>query len=158
MSCMPTGPFDGGTWNDPTIINPVIINGKSTDLEVSGLRITNNVFIDDASAQALAKALCTHVQECMTITDVDIASVFKDCHGAEHVPGAQIPTCAQMEQAITQAVEPEVAATAPITSEATDLPTTLVGATRDQLLGRPDAYLQIGSYLVPAYYPATLNP
>lgn len=158
MSCMPTGPFDGGTWNDPTIINPVMINGKSTDLEVSGLRITNNVFIDDAAAQALAAQLCPHVGDCLDITNNDIAAVFKDCHGADHVPGANIPTCAQMEQAIAKAVEPEVAAAAPVTSEATDLPTTIVGATRDQLLGRPDAYLNIGGYLIPAYHPATLNP
>lgn len=158
MTCMPTGPFDGGTWNDPTIINPVLINGKSTDLEASGLRITNNVVIDDAAAQALAKQLCPHIGDCLDITADDIAAVFKDCNGADHVAGAKVPTCEQMQQAIAGAVEPNVAAAIPVTSENTDVPTIIVGATRDQILGRPDAYLNFGGYLIPAYYPAPVNP
>lgn len=37
-------------------------------------------------------------------TDEEIAAVFMDCAGVAHVPGAQLPTCEQMDQAITDAI------------------------------------------------------
>lgn len=158
MSCANTGPFYGGTWNDATIINPAMIGGKATDLEVSGLRLVNNVVIDESSARALAQALCPHMADCIEITAEQIAAVFTDCYGKPHTPNTAIPTCEQMNDAINAAIIHDVANGLPVTTEGEDVPTTFIGASRDQLLARPDAYIKIGDYVVPAYVPVTVNP
>ena len=154
MSCTNTGPFDGGTWNDSTFVNPTIMGGTAINTELSGANLTGSVQIDDNVAQQLAAFLCPYVAECVSFSAEEIAAVFKDCHGSAHVPDAQIPTCTEMDTAIEEATKPVVATTIPSVTDATDevdLPTIIVGKQRDQLLGRPDAWLKWGDYLIPAY-------
>lgn len=154
MSCTNTGPFDGGTWIDSIIRTPEISGGTVTGSELSGVSLTGSVKVDDAVAKQLAQFLCEYVKGCVEFPAEDVAAVFKDCAGKAHVPNAQVPTCAEMQEAIAEAVEPVVASESPQVTEATvenDVPTTIVGSFRDQLLGRPAAYLKVGKYLIPAY-------
>ena len=142
---------------DPMIDSEKIYNvifEKEDELELENDTPSGSVQIDDNVAKQLAAFLCPYVAECVSFAAEEIAAVFKDCHGSAHVPDAQIPTCTEMDTAIEEATKPVVATAIPSVTDATDevdLPTIIVGKQRDQLLGRPDAWLKWGDYLIPAY-------
>lgn len=52
MSCSNTGPFDGGTYNDPHVTNPTVTGGEFTNPSVKG-----GVTLDRAAATAILNAL-----------------------------------------------------------------------------------------------------
>jgi hypothetical protein len=79
-----------------------------------------------------------------------IAALFQTCAGSPHEPGNTIPTCAEMGEAIEEALQFEACAFAPATSEAAELPTTLYGG-RAALLGAPVGFLNVGGYRIPHY-------
>lgn len=79
-----------------------------------------------------------------------IAALFQTCAGSPHEPGNTIPTCAEMAEAIEEAVAFEACEFPPQTSEASELPTTLYGG-RAALLGAPVGFLDIGGFRVPHY-------
>lgn len=149
MICETPNGGDGGTFTNTTLVNPNIMGGELTNVSLSG-----KVMLDSATAQELAVQLCPYVSGCVSFDASEVASVFKDCKGAVHQPEAAIPTCEQMTAAINAAVAPSVAVGKPGKAEDTgahELPVTVVGKSREQLLGEPHEYLQIGGYLIPAY-------
>lgn len=79
-----------------------------------------------------------------------IAALFQTCAGSPHEPGNMIPTCAEMGDAIDEALQFAACAFLPPTSEAAELPTTLYGG-RAALLGAPVGFLNIGGYRIPHY-------
>lgn len=79
-----------------------------------------------------------------------IAALFQTCAGSPHEPGNTIPTCAEMGDAIEEALQFEACAFPPPTSESTELPTTLYGG-RGALLGAPVGFLDIGGFRIPHY-------
>lgn len=79
-----------------------------------------------------------------------VAAVFRDCAGQPHVAGAQLPTCAQLQEAIAVSRLTITGANPPTTTENPTLPTTLHGG-RDALLGRPIGWVNVGGYVLPYY-------
>jgi hypothetical protein len=79
-----------------------------------------------------------------------IAALFQTCAGSPHEPGNTIPTCAEMGEAIEEALQFEPCVFPPPMSEAAELPTTLYGG-RAALLGMPVGFLDIGGFRVPHY-------
>lgn len=179
MSCTYEGPFTGGTWIDPIIVNPDVTGGTFVNGDFSNITITDNIVVDDAVARKLAEFLCDHIKKCVEFPAEDVAAVFKTCAGYAHVPNTPIPSCKEMTDAITATEDklnnaindvkeeltdlitdvatPDVATEVPEVRAATsvvNLPTSIVGVQRDQLLGRPATYLKWGDYLIPAYTPA----
>lgn len=57
MSCVDTGPFNGGVYNDPTVINPTITNGTATNIELKSSTISGGVTVDKTSAGNILQAL-----------------------------------------------------------------------------------------------------
>lgn len=57
MSCVDTGPFVGGVYNDPTVINPSITNGTATNVELRSSSITGGVNVDSITANQLMQAI-----------------------------------------------------------------------------------------------------
>lgn len=57
MSCTDSGPFDGGTYNDPVINNPVITGGESTGATLNNPSINGSVSLDTAAAQSILNAV-----------------------------------------------------------------------------------------------------
>lgn len=53
--------------------------------------------------------------------------------------------------AAMQEVTPQVAATGAPVTDGEELPTTVVGSGRDAVLGRPDQWIKIGEYVIPAF-------
>lgn len=79
-----------------------------------------------------------------------IAALFQTCAGSPHEPGNTIPTCAEMGEAIEEALQFAACAFPPATSETAELPTTLYGG-RAALLGAPVGFLNVGGYRIPHY-------
>lgn len=88
------------------------------------------------------------------LTLPQVAAVFTTCAGQAHVPGASVPTCAEMQAAIGPATGAArigiTGANPPVASENDTLPTTIYGA-RDGLLGRPIGWVNIGGYVLPYF-------
>lgn len=57
MSCVDTGPFNGGVYNDPTVINPSITNGTATNIELKSSSLTGGVTVDNTTATQLMQAI-----------------------------------------------------------------------------------------------------
>lgn len=57
MSCVDTGPFNGGVYNDPTVISPAVTGGTATGMELKGATLTGGVSLDATSATQLLSAL-----------------------------------------------------------------------------------------------------
>lgn len=163
-NCAPNGTMNGGTLTNTTIVNAEVTGGTITnsDIITSTLdrpEITGNVVLDTAAAESIAEQLCPHVGDCIEVAAEDIARVFKNCDGADHVPNALIPTCTQMNAAIADAVtalNPVPSTDVPTTTQASALPTTIVGTGRAALMGQPDTYFRRQGtdgkyYLIPAY-------
>ncbi len=113
MSCDYSGPFDGGTWLSPTVVDPEVTGGTVTNTELANVELTSNIAVDDAVAEKLANFLKPYMGA--TISAKKPGSTLPDENGA--------------------------------------LPTRLIGSNRDMLLGTPDAYIEFGDMLVPAYRP-----
>lgn len=107
MSCVDTGPFNGGVYNDPTVINPDITNGTATNIELKSATLTGGVSVDNTTANQLMQAI--------------------------------------------QEQNPVFLANNPKSSTGTDLPTTVVGEDRSELLGKPAGFVKFGAYMVPVY-------
>lgn len=149
MGCSNEGPFDGGTYVDPKIVN-----GTMQGTTLNNVSLTGNVVIDEAVAQRIVDAICPYINKCVELSQEEVAAVFKNCAGAAHVPAATIPTCEEMNDAIAEASIPVIVATTPTTTQVTGdnvLPTVIVGEERTQLLGKPTTYIKMGDYLIPAY-------
>lgn len=155
MGCSNTGPFDGGVWSNATIIDPTLNGGSVANSTLTNVTLSSNITIDDDVAQKITDAICPHVNKCVVFDETQVAAVFRNCSGVEHEPGAQIPTCNEMDQAIAEAMAPQISdALPPVTNPAEGdnvLPTTIVGTDRSQLLGKPNTYIVWGEYLIPAY-------
>ena len=61
MSCGNTGPFDGGTYNDPVVVNPEVTGGSFASPAVTG-----TVTLDAAAAASLLAALQELTPEAVT--------------------------------------------------------------------------------------------
>lgn len=107
MSCSDRGPFDGGTYNNPTIIAPEVTGGTAVGTTLDAGSITGGVTLDERSA-------------------ADIANVVFSAHK-------------------------NVSSQVPYKSEGLDLPTSIIGEDRTQVLGKPAGYIELGDYLVPVY-------
>lgn len=155
MGCSNTGPFDGGVWSNATILSPSVTGGTVANSTLTNVALTSNITIDDEVAQKITDAICPYVSRCVSFADDQVAAVFKTCAGTDHVPGAQIPTCTEMEQSIAEAMAPQITDALPAVSNPAEgdnvLPTTIVGTDRSQLLGKPNTYIVWGEYLIPAY-------
>lgn len=154
MGCSNEGPFNGGTYNNAVLVDPEISGGHVANSELVNIHLSQNVSVDDAVAQQLAQFLCQYIADCVSFPAETMAAVFTDCSGKAHTPGTAIPSCEDMNNAIANAVAPNLTTDKPGTTEAgeeCDMPTTIVGKDRTQLLGGPDAYIKIGDYLIPAY-------
>jgi hypothetical protein len=57
MSCVDTGPFNGGVYNDSTIINPDITKGTATNIEIKSSSLTGGVSVDNITANQLMQAI-----------------------------------------------------------------------------------------------------
>lgn len=57
MSCTDSGPFDGGTYNQPIVNDPQVTGGTFTNPKVSGAELTGNVTLDAAAAKAIMEAV-----------------------------------------------------------------------------------------------------
>ena len=102
MSCTDTGPFDGGTYNDPIVTNPEVTGGTFTNPSVSG-----TVTLTESAAQSLLAAL----------QELDPVAVTDD----------------------------------PLSNSGEDLPTDIIGEDRSVLMGKPAAFIKLGSYVIPVY-------
>lgn len=149
--CTNEGPFNGGTYNDIIANNPTINGGTLTGSELSNVILSNNITVSDSIAEQLAAAMCEYVKDCVEFPAEDVAAVFNDCGGKAHVPGAQLPTCEEMNAAITTAMIPNTVTAVPTSTTDASVPTVIVGEGREQLLGKPHAYIQWGDFLIPAY-------
>jgi hypothetical protein len=79
-----------------------------------------------------------------------IAALFRTCAGSPHAPGNNIPTCAEMGEAIEEALQFASCEHLPPVTESDALPTTLYGG-REALLGAPVGFLEVGGYRIPHY-------
>lgn len=153
MSC-DINNFDGGTWTNPTIIRPLVVEGEFNNPTISGANLTNNITLDAAVASQLASILCPEIASCVSFSADDVAAVFNDCNGKPQVPGAQLATCQDVEDAIASVMTPTFGTTQPAMQPAPadgSLPTDIMGESREFLLGKPATYIKFGEYLVPAY-------
>lgn len=109
-NCGGNMPIDGGTFRDstferPSIYDGKIYNSKASGLEVSSGSLVNGINIDGMTAVMLAEQLCEHIQKCLTFPDPDmnaIAAVFSRCDGTKHLVGNTIPTCGEMNEALSK--------------------------------------------------------
>lgn len=109
-NCNITGFLEGGKLVDPEISNPTIIGGTATNLTLNNATLEGTINIAADTAEALAGLLCQYLDDCLTIPAETIAGVFNTCAGAPHTAGANIPTCLEMNTAITTAVNEAVTA------------------------------------------------
>ncbi len=107
MSCVDTGPFNGGVYNDPTIINPSVTGGTASNVELKSATLTGGVSVDSTTAIQLLQAI--------------------------------------------QEQNPAFLSNKPQSSVGQDLPTTIVGEDRSELLGKPAGFVKFGAYMVPVY-------
>lgn len=149
MSCGDQYPVDGGTFNDIHISNPIITGGTASNMEISNIRLTENITMDASVAQQIAQSICEYVKSCVEFPPEQVAAVFRDCAGAAHVPNAQIPTCAEMTTAIETALNLPVSTGQPGYTEGGDIPTTIFGTGREVILGRPTAWLELNGGVIP---------
>lgn len=155
MGCANTGPFVGGVYQENTLLNPVISGGEASGTTLKNGALNGALVIDEAAAKSILDSICDKVSACVTFPEEEAAAIFKDCDGAPHQPGNQIPTCTQMKQYVAGVLTPTVSTSVPTTTAADAggnmLPTTIVGDKRDSLLGTPAAYIEVGDYIIPAY-------
>lgn len=57
MSCVDTGPFNGGVYNDPTILRPNITGGEANKLELTNTTINGSVTLDKTAATQIMQAI-----------------------------------------------------------------------------------------------------
>jgi hypothetical protein len=107
MTCSDRGPFDGGTYNNPTIVAPEITNGTAVGMTLDAGTITGGVTLDERTA-------------------ADIANAVFSSHKT-------------------------VSSSVPYKSEGLDVPTSIIGEDRTQVLGKPAGYIEVGDYLIPVY-------
>lgn len=58
--CTNEGPFEGGTYIEPTIVG-----GKATGTEVSNGTLTGSLVVDSGVARDIADAICPLVADCV---------------------------------------------------------------------------------------------
>lgn len=137
----------------PEIVDPKITGGTITGSTLSNISITDNIQLDASVAEQIADQICEYVKQCVEFPAEDVAAVFADCFGNRHVPNNQIPTCGQMNAAITAAMNLPTASTTPATTESSATPTTIFGGSREVVLGTPTVWLELNGWLIPAYAP-----
>lgn len=158
MACTNTGPFDGGTWTTPTIVNPDATGGTYTAPSISNATLTGPITMDENAINSIVNAICDKIGQCIEANDINrdaVAAVFKNCAGAPLTPDVQVATCEELDGAIEAALVPNMAVQNPTVTEAPEngilLPTTMVGEDRTQILGRPAGYIEAGDWLIPVY-------
>lgn len=57
MSCTNSGPFDGGTYNQPTVVQPSITGGTATGTALVNPSITGGITVDATVANNLLQAI-----------------------------------------------------------------------------------------------------
>ncbi|MBN3777433.1 hypothetical protein G3O06_07695 [Burkholderia sp. Ac-20345] len=87
------------------------LTGTYPNPSINVSKVVSAIAQDDAVTATLASSLCSALACCITDTvesiafdPVKIASVFTKCNGSVHVQGDAIPTCDEMNSAITAAV------------------------------------------------------
>lgn len=100
---------NGNTFVDVTLTQPVVNGGI-----INGGAIQGAVQLDEAArqfiAEQLSERLCAVMAPCITqlvnstIDETKIAAVFTNCNGEAHAPGAQLPSCAEVQSQIELAV------------------------------------------------------
>ena len=138
MSCGELGPIDGGLIKNSTVQNSTVTgssvtNGLVSSSDLEGCNLKGTASVDAASARMIAGA----------IADDDTA--------AGELAGAILggSGSSSVMQAISNS-NPAVYGNPQAASDGDDLPTAVHG-TRDALLGRPDAWMKLGDYVVPLY-------
>lgn len=63
--CSPIEFMDGGTLTNVHIFNSEFVNGYITNSILSNVKLTDNITIDDAAAQALVSQICGLIKECV---------------------------------------------------------------------------------------------
>ena len=125
MSCGELGPIEGGLIKDSTIQDSTIVNSDSTGGTITG------AVLESCELKTLAS--------CDSASARTIATAIA---GDETAAGA-------IAEAISNA-NPAAFANPAAAVAAPELPTYMYGS-RDTVLGKPAAWMQVGDYVIPVY-------
>lgn len=152
MSCGELGPIDGGLIKNSTIQNSTvtgssITNGLVSSSDLEGCNLKGTASVDAASARTIAAAVAGDQQSTREIA----SAIADDDVAAGELAGAILggSGSGSVMQAISNS-NPAAFASPQAASDGDDLPTALFGA-RDAVLGKPDAWMKLGDYVVPLY-------
>ena len=125
MSCGELGPIEGGLIKDSTIQDSTIVNSDSTGGTITG------AVLESCELKTLAS--------CDSASARTIATAIA---GDETAAGA-------IAEAISGA-NPAAFANPAAATATSELPTYMYGS-RDAVLGKPAAWMQVGDYVIPVY-------
>lgn len=166
MSCGELGPIDGGLIKNSTIQNSTvtgssITNGLVSASDLEGCNLKGTASVDAASARTIADAVAGDQQSTREIASAiagdqqstrEIASAIADDDTAAGELASAIlggSGSGSVMQAISNS-NPAAFGNPQAASDGDDLPMAVHGA-RDALLGKPDAWMKLGDYVVPLY-------
>lgn len=86
MSCNNIGPFEGGTWNNPTIVDPAITGGEIANSVLTNVSITGALKLDEDAAASIQKAICDTIIDCVGTVSTDTPAVTVAEEGANVLP------------------------------------------------------------------------
>lgn len=86
MACTNTGPFDGGTYNNPVIVNPEVTGGEIANSELTNVSISGAITLDDAATQSIQDALCETIADCVGSVSGDTPASSVAEEGANVLP------------------------------------------------------------------------
>ena len=152
MSCGELGPIDGGLIKNSTIQNSTVTgssvtNGLVSASDLEGCNLKGTASVDAASARTIADAVAGDQQSTREIA----SAIADDDVAAGELAGAILggSGSGSVMQAISNS-NPAAFGNPQAASDGDDLPTAVHG-TRDALLGKPDAWMKMGDYVVPLY-------
>ena len=152
MSCGELGPIDGGLIKNSTIQNSTvtgssITNGLVSSSDLEGCNLKGTASVDAASARTIADAIAGDQQSTREIASAIADDGVAAGELADAILGGS--GSGSVMQAISNS-NPAAFGNPQAASDGDDLPTAVHG-TRDVLLGKPDAWMKLGDYVVPLY-------
>lgn len=139
MSCGELGPIEGGliknsTIQDSTITGSEFTGGEVRSSDLNSCHLKNLASCDAPSARTIAGAIADDATAIRSIAD----GIANDDAAAGSIAEAIA------DQNPAAFANPAAAAAAP------ELPTHMYGS-RDAVLGKPAAWMQVGDYVIPVY-------
>ena len=153
MSCGELGPIEGGliknsTIQDSTLTNCDISGGKITGTVLDSCTLKDLAECDESSARTIAGAIADDATAIRTIADGLAGDDTAIRTIADGIADDETAATAIAEAIAGQ--NPASFANPAAATATSELPTYMYGS-RDAILGKPAAWMQVGDYVIPVY-------